>query len=384
VDKNKNNDKVILTTEKEKEDRETNTKYPITLLPTSLIVCQHGLVKDPWKNEIEKIVGLKCHYVNRVTDKIDKEVFKKHDVVLCNSNKFSELAKYCDEHRLKWQRVIFDEVNAIYLPNCPSINSLFYWGVLARWNELSKIKNKGFIKSNFASLTKDVLQEMIIKVDNKDIDPRCFNFPPFIKTNVVCGCSPDHRIINECFPETKLSALMNEELFVEARDYLSNITDNFLPSSSSAGASHSILELVLKNISMNGKLGKISKGRRILGITRKIFREKMCLRCNAALTSCSDELVVVPSFSTECCHLNYCFDCCQFVDSCPICLEFLTKPLDLNTTEMLSGKNQLMERKRKIIKLVRNHYKLGKNDLLPLQYRFLEQEEKDQQGQEEK
>jgi hypothetical protein len=409
-----------ITTEQENEERGTNTKYPITLLPCSLIVCQHNLFKDPWKNEIEKLVGGatasstypftpldeksekkngksekketksgeknarkkkdgnngkeekkekkkkntvdgECYYINRVTDKIDKEIFKKYKIVLCNSNKYNELAKYCDEHRLKWQRVIFDEINSIYLPNCPGIDSLFYWGILARWNELGKITNKGFIKSTFATLEKKQLQEIVVRVENKDIDPNCFNFKPYALSNITCRCEPDHRIINKCFPESKLSLLMNEELFADARNYLIGLIGC---NNNNNTANNSILELVLKNIASNFKLNKISKQMRILTLMQKIFSENICTRCNSSLPTGAS-----PSFRTPCCGVNYCFKCYSNI-YCPIC--FSSESLELNENiDDINGNCSIKKLKKKILADVRDYYKLGRNSPLPLQYLFL-------------
>ena len=356
-------------------DKGLKPEQKITILPSNLIVCPYFLFKDVWKTEIDKINStleskLTYYVVNRKTDKIDKEEFKKHTIILCNSNKYAELAKYCDQHRLKFQRVLYDEVNSVCLPNCLSIGAFFYWGITTTWTELNAIKNRGFIRDVFSHLSLEQLRAMMVRVD--EIDPRCFNFKPFIKRTIVCKCSPDHQIINECYPKSKLSELMNEELFAEAKEYMVSLIRG--GKSASASSSHStdplmtlsILELQLKNINLNRTLNSISKQQRTRTLLAKIFRQKICIRCNKDLSFQGDQRDDEPSFHTECCYLNYCFKCSAKVDSCPICLKDLKTDLLLNDApEHLSGSLALDKHMCRIIELMKERYGVEDERALP-------------------
>lgn len=66
-------------------------------------------------------------------------------IVLCSSTAFSSLADYCIRKRISWQRVIFDEVDSIDLPNSRTPPASFYWFVTASFTNMQRIANKGFI-----------------------------------------------------------------------------------------------------------------------------------------------------------------------------------------------------------------------------------------------
>lgn len=337
----------------------------ITLIDSNLIVCSHTLYKDTWKKDIQKFFPeASVYYICSSLNKIDKEEFKKHPVVLCNANKYAALVKYCNQYKIKWQRVFFDEVCAIHLPCCKSIDSLYYYGITTTYTDLPNIKNLGFIREKFASLGKTEVEEMMIIC--RDVDQQCRDFKPFIKRTVICKCDPDHQIINDCYPGTKLAQLMNEELFAEAKSHmvkllLSNhhkqsyfsytISDqkNFLAMLSN----FSILELQLMNINNNRTLSDIIREQRTYHLLNCIYQAKICIRCSVDISDMKDTVC----FKSPCCQLNYCFDCLPTVKECPICQKSITKEFVLNESKMdISGKDVLNKRIKYILQLrkVRN------------------------------
>lgn len=190
----------------------------VTIIPTNLIVVPAGCFND-WMNEINKFFPTLNVYplVNARHDKIDVELFKKCDIVLCNPRKYRELAIYSNNKKIKWQRVFFDEIITIDLPQNISVDSFYYWGISGTWEEMDKIKNNGFLRRLFQPLTKNEIQLILIK--DIDIDHECSNILPYLKYDILCKCELDHQIMNKYEPAgSTTTVLMDEELFDEAKD----------------------------------------------------------------------------------------------------------------------------------------------------------------------
>ena len=71
---------------------------------------------------------LKVYSIRTKRDKMDIEIFKNHDIVLCNANKYNELSQFCSQY--KWSRIIIDEADTINLPNSTAISCHFLWFML--------------------------------------------------------------------------------------------------------------------------------------------------------------------------------------------------------------------------------------------------------------
>ena len=90
---------------------------------------------------------LKVYSIRTKRDKMDIEIFKNHDIVLCNANKYNKLSQFCSKY--KWSRVIIDEADTINLPNSTAISCHFLW---------------------FITTTFERLEEILIQLESSDLD----------------------------------------------------------------------------------------------------------------------------------------------------------------------------------------------------------------------
>ena len=377
-------------------DKKKNVRdeYGIRLLSSTLIVVPHVIFSKVWLKELDEKFSNELTYypIKEKRNKLDAEEFDRHNIVLCKATKYKDLALYCNFNKLRWQRVIIDEVATISIRNCPGIDSLFYWGITATYTDLKNIQNFGFLRTLFATLSYDDILKVMVKVDNSNLDKKCFNFSPYIKYNIICKCPPQYKILIKCYPKTVLCNLLNEELYVHAKEYVlrlvtdnvnsspyeSSTIDNFTFASLAAGKTNyhddasehketkaevkdkedkllykrgrakkkkepsreisilSLLELQLLNLNLNRTLSPIVKEERTLFFLKAIYEATLCFRC------CKSIEPPAVSFRTSCCELNYCFECICNVLACPICAIFTQKPLLQNNFILNDKKEHFM------------------------------------------
>lgn len=87
-----------------------------------------------------------------------------------------------------FNRVIFDEVDSISIPNCPTVNASFYWFISANISELynNKTRNNGFLNDHFRSLQhvkRDYLKYLYIRCDQEFINKSMEL--PVLKINII-------------------------------------------------------------------------------------------------------------------------------------------------------------------------------------------------------
>lgn len=91
-------------------------------------------------------------------------------------------------HEIKFNRIIFDEVDSINIPNCPKYNASFYWFISASISEMydNKIRNNGFLKDTFRKLQyvdRIYKRNLFIRCDPEFIN-RSMRVPEMIVHNI--------------------------------------------------------------------------------------------------------------------------------------------------------------------------------------------------------
>lgn len=290
----------------------------VNLLPCSLIVCSHIIFKDVWVKEIEKFFSktrvISWHRLWHANDKIDKNIFARKQLILCSTNKFKDLVKYCNKHHLRFQRVIFDEIASpqFKISSCPSIDSLFYWGITTTWNDLSNIKNTGFIRNLFQPLECEDIKKILVQVP---VDAKALEFPPFVKYIVKCKTTPDCQINNKLYPKSKVAQLLRQEASEEAKKYLLDMCksrNSWWRIQYHDVPNMSVLELQMQNIIDNRTLSLLTIQKRLYKLVSHIYEKEMCFRCYKKI---GDE----EFFTISCCGLLYCDRCMPSVFKCYEC-----------------------------------------------------------------
>jgi hypothetical protein len=148
---------------------------PYEQAKSNLLVVPNGIYNQ-WINYLKNttIDYHQCNIQTGInTDKTLNIVRANDYKIMSESERNAYIYHFYKTH--KFNRVIFDEVDSINIPNCPSVNASFYWFVSANVKELysNKIRNKGFIYNQFRSLqyvNRDYLKYLYIRCDNDFIN----------------------------------------------------------------------------------------------------------------------------------------------------------------------------------------------------------------------
>jgi hypothetical protein len=172
---------------------------------TNLLVIPHNL-SSQWETYIQNFSNIIKYYVVSKLKNVEyiynnESHIKNYDLIVVTSSYYSRIAHFLTSRSLKMQRVIYDEVDNMNLPNCVTIESNFYWFITASYGNLlypkgytrwdytqnkhiwyaNGLRNAGFVKELFldlySNLSKEFVKVLILK-SNED----------FIKSSV---CIPD-------------------------------------------------------------------------------------------------------------------------------------------------------------------------------------------------
>ncbi len=146
----------------------------------NLLVVPHNLVEQ-WRKYIDEFYDDDHMPKTRIVvrGKTLQELSRgdwllaDQDLVVVTSSLYSRVVKLAEDKGVRFQRVIYDEVDSLHLPGCPRPDAAFYWIVTAsyanllhprgshRWDPVlrrlvysaSGIHNAGFIRSVFMDVT---------------------------------------------------------------------------------------------------------------------------------------------------------------------------------------------------------------------------------------
>ena len=163
-------------------------------IPSNLIIVPHSLFFQ-WLDDIKNMTTLKVYSIRTKRDQMDIEIFKNHDIVLCNANKYNKLSQFCSGY--KWSRIIIDEADTINLPNSTAISCHFLWFITTTFERLEEHKNTGFIKNTFRQLEynstytiyKALKNALVVKTKKADIKNSFTGIIPSFEYNII-KCSP--------------------------------------------------------------------------------------------------------------------------------------------------------------------------------------------------
>lgn len=181
-------------------------------IKTNLLVIPHNLVSQ-WQQYIERFnedlkytLVSKAKHVDNIINH-DAEEFASNDLIIVTGSFYASLAHYITSHSFKVQRVIYDEIDNISLPNCMAIESRFYWFVTASYGNLlcprgfttitgdrtlwhaEGIRNSGFVKDLFMdlynNLSVDFVKTIVVK-NNDDFIKLSITLPEVQNRVVQC------------------------------------------------------------------------------------------------------------------------------------------------------------------------------------------------------
>lgn len=303
---------------------------------SNLIVVPHGLFYQ-WQEAITKYTNLTVYTIKSIRDKLDITLFEKHDIVLCNANKYNWLSQYCEQKM--WSRIIFDEADTVNIPNANYSYAFFIWFVSSTYNRIRRPKNQGFIKDIFYTLKRNVgwyffeelFQNMVIKNEPEFIK-KSFILPNPIINIVKCYTPPYLNIIKDSVhsnvlnmlnagdTEGALSTLKNINCKVDTNDNIIKIVTKNLENKIKGRKN------TLENIDINNPnveymiMKKLEKEIADLENKLKYIKERMTNMEHCPI--CCDK-IQNPSATLKCCKNIFCLKCLvttlKINKTCPFC-----------------------------------------------------------------
>ncbi len=182
-------------------------------IKTNLLVIPHNLISQ-WEDYIKTFSDSLRYYIisqhKHVEALFDNTIHvADYQLFIVTASFYSRLAHYITSRSLKFQRVIYDEIDNMNLPNCMSIDSNFYWFVTAsyanclhpkgysKWDYslgrhvwyATGLKNSGFVKDIFMdlylNLSKDFVKILVLKNKDSYIETSV-SLPPIETITISC------------------------------------------------------------------------------------------------------------------------------------------------------------------------------------------------------
>lgn len=190
---------------------------------TSLLVIPHNLTGQ-WVTYIKQFSDtMRTVLVHREKHMADflaaLPTLDDVDLVVVSATYYNRVASSILSANVKMQRVIYDEVDNVNIPNCASIDSCFYWFVTATYTNLlyprgyytydtrinrtvccaNGLRNAGFIKTIFLDLfdhlALDFVKILVLKNNNAYVDAS-IRLPPPALQYVQCTSPVELRVLN--------------------------------------------------------------------------------------------------------------------------------------------------------------------------------------------
>ena len=326
-------------------------------IPTSLLVIPHNLVSQ-WTSYIKTWGKYKHIFINKknmydiIEDKLD---IKDYNLVVVTSTYYNRFAAYTTENNLKFERVIYDEVDNLNMPGCRNIYANFIWLVSASYGNIiyprgctkwepslhkyvwyaSGITNSGFIKNIchelWQSVPKPLTKLLIVKNQDVFIDKSNY-LPPYTKHIIKCKTPRNITVLNGIVDRNVIECLNANDIqgaiaHVNAQNKGTedNIVDILVQKYTKTLSNHQRLLQYSEECIYDTPLEKeaeIARVRsKIRDVEEKIKMIKERIIAADMCTICFDDLQT--KTVTRCCQNSFCFKCINIWLSrstlCPMC-----------------------------------------------------------------
>jgi SNF2 family DNA or RNA helicase len=342
------NNKVVLCF----KERSVNIKTNLLVIPHNLVSQWETYVKA-FSDNLKYLVISKMKNVEYLYE--NEASIPEHDLIIVTQTYYVRVAHFLTSRSFRMQRVIYDEVDNVNLPNCIAIDSNFYWFVTAtypnllyprgytRWNHTqsrhivyaSGLRNSGFVKDLFVDLSNNLANEYvkILIIKNKDeYIESSISLPPVISKMVKCKTPltinildgfVDREIIqslnagdlasalqrispSQKSTEDNLVSIQIEKYVRELRNYEIKLeTTNQLAFDTQEQRDAEVARLTRKKNDINEKIN---------GIRERIKSSNTCVICYDT---------IINKTISPCCSHSFCFLCINIwldrKSACPVC-----------------------------------------------------------------
>jgi SNF2 family DNA or RNA helicase len=182
-------------------------------IKTNLLVIPHNLVSQweayirAFSDNMKYMIISKMKHVEQLYER--ETNVPSYDLLVVTQSYYVRVAHFLTSRSFRMQRIIYDEIDNMNLPNCITIDSNFYWFVTAsygnllyprgfcRWDHSQNrsiwyatgLRNSGFVKDLFMdlfnNLSKDFVKILVIK-NNDEYVQTSISLPPTISNIIKC------------------------------------------------------------------------------------------------------------------------------------------------------------------------------------------------------
>lgn len=343
-----------------------NITSPLETYKTNLLVVPHNLFYQ-WKKYINNITdnpNFKHKLICRKKDLqefiLDTKKLNDYDLILVTDTNFKVISNLILVNNIKINRLIFDEIDSLNIPNNKKLNSNFYWFITASYTNLlfprgygfydrklniyirkaSGLSNKGYVTDLFNNIFYNMKQEfshlLVLKNDDKYID-ESFNIPIPNQYIIECKDPVTAKLLNGIVDKNVLNCLNanNNKGAIELFNSRQKITENNIINIVIEKFVEEINNLdiqiqaygqmvfntnqELNNIERKNRIDRLENKKKDLNtkindIKERINKNNICSICYETI----DNKTLV-----KCCSNTFCFKCinlwlCQNA-SCPLC-----------------------------------------------------------------
>ena len=355
--------KVFLNISTQVENYKTN----LLVVPHNLFYQWSEYIQNITDNLTYKLVGQKKNLQEFITD---AKKLNKYDIILVTDTNFKQITNIINLNNIKINRVIFDEIDSLKIPNNKNISCKFYWFLTASYGNLlyprgyqyydhrvnvvikkaTGLSNKGYIKDLFISIMKERYKDFsnLLVIKNKDsyVD-KSFNIPEPnqfileckdpIETKLLNGIV-DKNIINCLNADNNKGAisLFNSKQKKTENNIINIVIEKYISDISNINIQiDAILQIIYNNdvntntLERNTRISRLNKKKSSL--ETKINNIKNRIKNNKICSICYDDDIIDKSI-VKCCSNIFCFKCINIwlasKNACPLC------KTELNTDDL--------------------------------------------------
>tara|TARA_B100000900_G_scaffold211460_2_gene179251 strand:+ start:275 stop:2134 length:1860 start_codon:yes stop_codon:yes gene_type:complete len=339
---------------------------------TNLLIVPHNLFYQ-WSTYITNIVSedkLKYKLIGqkkKLQEFIsDAKKLNNYDLILVTDTHFKQITNIINLNNIKINRVIFDEIDSLKIPNNKSISCKFCWFLTASYGNLlypkgfqyydtrvdmvvkkaTGLSNKGYIKDLFISIMKERYKDFsnLLVIKNKDeyVD-KSFNIPEPNQYIIECKDPIETTLLNGIVDKNIINCLNADNdkgaisLFdskqKKTEDNIINIViQKYLLDISNIHvqieATNQIVYSNDENINTEERTQRVNR----LNIKKQRLEDKIAdiknrIKNNKLCSICFDDDIADKSL-VKCCSNIFCFKCINLwlasKNSCPLCKTQLT------------------------------------------------------------
>tara|TARA_B110000259_G_scaffold131427_1_gene148289 strand:+ start:892 stop:2745 length:1854 start_codon:yes stop_codon:yes gene_type:complete len=354
---------------------------------TNLLVVPHNLFYQ-WCAYIKNMINEDKINYKLISQKKNLQEFindakklNKYDLILVTDTNFKQITNIINLNNIKINRVIFDEIDSLKIPNNKNISCKFYWFLTASYGNLlypkgfqyydtrlkmvvkkaTGLRNKGYIKDLFISIMKERYKDFsnLLVIKNKDyfVD-KSFNIPEPNQYIIECKDSIETRLLNGIVDKNIINCLNADNnkgaisLFDSKQkkteeNIISIVIEKYLSDISNINIQIEAINQIIYNTNdisnREERAHRISKFNikktkledNIIDIKNRIKNSKIC-------SICFDDDIIDKSI-VKCCSNIFCFKCINLwlasKNACPLCKH----QLETNDLYLIKDKEEKVE-----------------------------------------